>query len=43
MSKQKQAVLAALDLLAFALTDHKHQWSAAERKAYEKAVAVLKR
>ena len=42
MDKQKlQIIIEALNMLALALTGHKHQWTAKERKLYEKAIAIL--
>lgn len=36
-----QTVIGALDKLALALTEHHHQWTAEERKLYEKAIRIL--
>ena len=42
MEKNKlKIIIEALSMLALALTDHKHQWTAKERKLYERAMAIL--
>ena len=42
MDKKKlQIIIEALNVLALALTDHSHQWTAKERELYEKAIAIL--
>lgn len=42
MSKHaKTAILDALDRLALALANKRHQWTQAERRAYEMAVRLL--
>ena len=42
MDKKKiQLIIEALNMLALALTDHKHQWTAEERRLYERAMAIL--
>jgi len=42
MDKKKlEAIIEALNKLALALTDHKHQWTAEERRLYERAIAIL--
>ena len=38
---KNQVIIRALDALALALTNHKHQWTEWERKLYEKAIAIL--
>lgn len=38
---QTSTILSCLDSLAIALTEHEHQWTAEQRKAYEESVAVL--
>ena len=40
MKSQAGVLLDALDRLARALADHKHDWTADERRAYERAVAL---
>lgn len=37
-----QPIAEALDLLGLALCDHGHQWTNAERRAYERAHRLLK-
>jgi len=37
----EQIIIDALDKLALALTDHKHQWTSEERRLYERAMAIL--
>lgn len=39
--KKLQIIIEALNVLALALTDHEHQWTAKERGLYEKAIAIL--
>ncbi len=36
----KNQCLEALDLLSLALTEHNHQWTNEQRRAYEKAIKV---
>jgi len=40
---EKGQVLAALDTLGQALAGHKHQWTNEEKRAYEKAIRIVKR
>ena len=41
MKPQASVLLDALDRLALALADHEHDWTADERRAYERAVSGL--
>lgn len=42
MEKDKlEIVIQALDALALALVDHKHQWTDKERRLYERAKSIL--
>lgn len=40
--EQRENICEALDMLGVALANHKHLWSNAERKAYNRAVKLLK-
>ena len=40
MRLQAGVILNALDRLALALADHEHDWTAEERRAYERVVAL---
>jgi hypothetical protein len=37
----QQAIIKALDNLALALVEHKHQWTTSDRGLYEKAIRIL--
>ena len=41
--EKMQTIIKALDKLALALTAHHHQWTGAERRLYEKAIAILRK
>jgi len=42
MDKEKlNTLIETIDTLALALADHLHQWTAKERKLYEKAIRIL--
>jgi hypothetical protein len=38
---KKQIIIDALNKLAIALADHKHQWTNEERRLYERALKLL--
>jgi hypothetical protein len=42
-AKLAESVLPVIDMLAIQLAEHKHKWTAAQRRAYERAVRDCKR
>jgi hypothetical protein len=40
-NRPTQVITKALDKLGIALADHNHQWTAEERRLYERAIAIL--